>query len=469
MIWQENVNYIVMLANYWPNVGESLVYGDIQVDYLNSEIYADFEYRTFTVQCNNEERTIEQLHFVSWPDHGVPLYSQSLVPFLRKLLTIPQGKAPVVVHCSAGVGRTGTIILCDLCLRMAAREGVVDVLKHQHNLRQQRANLVDNVEQYKLAHLVLLECLIAPQTNLPCDDSIAKSIEKIIQSNSLQHHMEYLKNTEWQDHAMQASLPTAPEPQWATKNRFQDIVPSAYGRVYISRYPVSDEHSDYINAVEVDGFRAPQRFIATQQPLPHTVSDFWRMVDEKEVTTIISLNRINKDDLESCIFWPTEKVEEIKPVPYLKLRFHNKTKHENYAIITLHLYNNKNKSNKRTVNLISFKRWPSNKIIPDNKDDLLKLWEETDRVSRGNKNPIIVTCHNGATACGLFLALTFLIEKILLEQQCDVCLAVRAVRRNRKQFVNEKDQFIFLYQSALLYLSGFSLYSNFSPASTSNN
>ncbi|XP_031348305.1 receptor-type tyrosine-protein phosphatase delta-like isoform X2 [Photinus pyralis] len=480
MIWQENVNYIVMLANvieggkkkteqYWPNLGESLVYGDVQIDYLHSEIYADYEYRTFAVQCKNEERTVEQLHFVSWPDHGVPLYSQSLVPFLRKLLTIPQGKAPVVVHCSAGVGRTGTIILCDLCLRMAAREGVVDVLKHQHNLRQQRANLVDNVEQYKLAHLVLLECLIAPQTNLPCDDSISKAVEKIIDSNSLQHHMEYLRDTEWQDHVMQASLPAAPQPEWANKNRFEEIVPSIHGRVYLTRYPVSDEHSDYINSVEVDGFRAPQRFIVTQQPLPHTVSDFWRMVDEKEVTTIISLNKITNDDIESCLFWPTQHVEEINPVPYLKIKYQNKTKQESFSITTLHLRNNKNKKSiKRVISLISFKRWAANEIVPTDMDGLLKLWEETDRVSRGQNSPTVVTCHNGSTACGLFLALAFLIEKINLEQQCDVCLAVRTVRRNRKQFVSEKEQFVFLYRAALLYLSGFSLYSNFSPASTSN-
>lgn len=66
--------------------------------------------------------------------------------------------------------------------------------------------------------------------------------------------------------------------------------------MYLSRYPVTDEHSDYINAVEVDGFQCPEMFIATQQPLPNTVSDFWRMIDEKEVTTIVSLNEINKDD-----------------------------------------------------------------------------------------------------------------------------------------------------------------------------
>lgn len=74
------------------------------------------------------------------------------------------------------------------------------------------------------------------------------------------------------------------------------LLAAGYGRVYLSRFPVNDEYSDYINAVEVDGFRCPQQFIVTQQPLKETVPEFWRMVDEKEVTTIVSLNKINLAD-----------------------------------------------------------------------------------------------------------------------------------------------------------------------------
>lgn len=70
------------------------------------------------------QQQIEHLHYTAWPDHGVPLYTQSVVTYLKKLLATPPGNGPVVVHCSAGVGRTGTIILCDICLHRAAAEGV---------------------------------------------------------------------------------------------------------------------------------------------------------------------------------------------------------------------------------------------------------------------------------------------------------------------------------------------------------
>ncbi|KAF2886877.1 hypothetical protein ILUMI_19296, partial [Ignelater luminosus] len=354
MIWQENVNYIVMLTNvveggkkkseqYWPNVNECLEFGDIKVEYYSSRVFANYEYRTFAVTKNDVKRTVEQLHFTSWPDHGVPLYSESLVPFLQKLLAIPQGTSPVVVHCSAGVGRTGTIILCDLCLRMAAREEIVDVLKHQHNLREQRVNLVNNIDQYKLVHLVLLECLVPMRTSITCDEKAESTILQLLESERLQQQMQYIDDTAWQDQAMRPSTEVIAKPEWSTKNRFQDITPSGYGRVYLSGFPVNDEHSDYINAIEVDGFRCPQQFIVTQQPLRETVPEFWRMIDEKEITTIVSLNKINLANETSCIFWPTAKVNEIHPVPYLKVQFHNKVDNNYYNIITIHMYNTKDK------------------------------------------------------------------------------------------------------------------------------
>lgn len=74
------------------------------------------------------------------------------------------------------------------------------------------------------------------------------------------------------------------------------FITAAYGQVYLSKYPADDDYSDYINAVRVDGFRCPQQFIVTQQPLKHTVSDFWRMIDEQQVITIVSLNKINIGD-----------------------------------------------------------------------------------------------------------------------------------------------------------------------------
>ncbi|XP_011698918.1 PREDICTED: receptor-type tyrosine-protein phosphatase mu-like, partial [Wasmannia auropunctata] len=134
MIWQENVLIICMLANvvengkikceqYWPDIGKTMKYGAIIVLNKRHNVFADYCFRTFHVTYGEETRQIEHLHYTAWPDYGVPLYTHSVVTYLKKLLATPRGNGPVVVHSSADVGRTGIIILCDICLHRAAAEG----------------------------------------------------------------------------------------------------------------------------------------------------------------------------------------------------------------------------------------------------------------------------------------------------------------------------------------------------------
>ncbi|XP_056638630.1 receptor-type tyrosine-protein phosphatase delta-like [Diorhabda sublineata] len=471
MIWQTNVKYIVMLANiyengkkkvekYWPDINENKKYGDITVYYLSSNVFANFDIRTFTVSNNGEERQITQLHYTTWPDHGIPLYSQSLVPFLQKILKIPYGtKSPILIHCSAGVGRTGTIILSDICLRMAAGEGSIDFLAHLENLRNQRANLVDNIEQYKLAHLVVLDCLFGMRTAIPCNDDMRTIIESTLSNNGAKTQMKYILETQWQDSAMETMLEGEEvAPIYPEKNRFSDIVPKEY-RVHITRYPYQDDTSSYINAVSVDGFRHRGRFIATQQPMPNTIGDFWRMVWEKSCTVIISLNTINVKDKSVCKIWP-EKDEELDPVDFIKV-IHKKTQRlDFYRIVTVEILASQSTTNSLIVNILAMDNWKPQDLLPNSIEEFLTYMDAGDALSRLSEN-VIVTCYDGARACGLYIAMSFLREKMKLEQSCDVCLAVRTIRHSRKQFITSEEQYEFLYRASLTFITGFQSYSNF--------
>ncbi|XP_064211634.1 receptor-type tyrosine-protein phosphatase kappa isoform X2 [Tribolium castaneum] len=471
MVWEQNVMHIANLANvyeggkkkvekYWPDINETLQFGTISVQHLSTQVFADYEHRFFSVCQNNEIRKIDQLHFMSWPDHGVPLYSQSLVPFLQKLLKFPLSTySPIVVHCSAGVGRTGTILLCDICLRMAAREGTIDVLRNLEHLRQQRANMVDNIEQYKLAHLVILECLVGMHTSIGCTE-IKDSVNRILANGTATLQMRYLKNTQWQDQAMKTVAQIVEEvPIIEEKNRFKGIIPEIQGRVFLSRFPSEDETSSYINAVKVDGFRSPGRFIVTQQPMPNTLGDFWRLVEENDIRVILSLNDVNLKNKTSCRFWPTRSNPEMTPVPHITLKYLKNDLSESYNITTVQLIANSRKE-QFSVQIISVKHWTSGNNCPDNIGNFLTFWQESDAISR-RSNPILVTCYDGVTASGLYVALSFVIEKMNLEQVCDVCQAVRSVRHNREQFVQNVEQFEFLYKAALLYIDRFESYANF--------
>ena len=91
---------------------------------------------------------------------------------------------------------------------------------------------------------------------------------------------------------------------------------------------------------------------------------------------------------------------------------------------------------------------------------LVTLWQAAERISRGD-GPTVVLCHDGVTGCGLYLALSFLLERMAVERECDVCLAIRAIRRSRTDFVQSLEQMEYLYDAAITYLQYFETYANF--------
>ncbi|KRT83423.1 hypothetical protein AMK59_3364, partial [Oryctes borbonicus] len=318
MIWQENVEYIIMIANitengkkkveqYWPDINETNTYGDISVTFSERLVFAEYESKTFKVINQRKERTVSHLHFTCWPDHGIPFYPQSLAPFLKRIESIPSGRSPIVVHCSAGVGRTGTLILCDISLRMATNTGYVDLSYHLHKLREQRINLVDNISQYKLAHLALLHCLVEPDFTILCTEEMETEVNKIIVPKKISVQMKFIDDTFWQDEAMLSVSAKITEPVVPEKNRFSEILPDCYSRLVLIPDPPSDESSKYINAIKVDGFCELSKFIVTQYPLSNTVGDFWRLVDQNAVSVIICLNTLDLTDKTCCKFYPKLK------------------------------------------------------------------------------------------------------------------------------------------------------------------
>ncbi|XP_023233861.1 receptor-type tyrosine-protein phosphatase T-like isoform X2 [Centruroides sculpturatus] len=172
MIWQEKVCKIIISTNlvengktkcekYWADSRGT--FGSVTVTLLNSEIFADYVIRTFHVSKENEVREIKQFHFTTWPDHGVPIYAIVVSNFVLKTRTYkPKDKSPIVFHSSAGIGRTGTLILIDSMLDMAAAENHVDLLSQLHIMRQQRINMVETMKLSKICPLLkTTDCLTA--------------------------------------------------------------------------------------------------------------------------------------------------------------------------------------------------------------------------------------------------------------------------------------------------------------------
>nr|XP_042910259.1 receptor-type tyrosine-protein phosphatase mu-like [Parasteatoda tepidariorum] len=120
--------------------------------------------RTFSVTKEGEStsRSVRHFHYTGWPDHMVPTETLPLVALIQQTRRYkPDNKAPIVVHCSAGVGRTGVAILMDI---MMQKEGIVDFPAELDYMRQQRVSVIETKEQYIFAHQAVYDFFAGNET-----------------------------------------------------------------------------------------------------------------------------------------------------------------------------------------------------------------------------------------------------------------------------------------------------------------
>ncbi|KAI1238031.1 hypothetical protein IHE44_0014133, partial [Lamprotornis superbus] len=174
MIWEKNIYSIVMLTKcveqartkceqYWPDK-QPKSYGDIIVTMVSEVVLPEWTIRDFTVEKSNtpESHMVRQFHFTSWPDHGVPETTDLLISF-RHLVHEYNSQnpmdSPTLVHCSAGVGRTGTFIAIDRLIQQMEMESSVDVYGVVYDLRMHRPLMVQTEDQYVFLNQCVMDII----------------------------------------------------------------------------------------------------------------------------------------------------------------------------------------------------------------------------------------------------------------------------------------------------------------------
>lgn len=133
---------------------------------------------------------MRQFQFTAWPDHGVPDYPTPLLIFMRRVkAATPSDSGPMVVHCSAGVGRTGAFIVIDAMLERIKHEKTVDIYGHVTCLRAQRNYMVQTEDQYIFIHDALLEAVLSGNTEIPARN-LYTHIQKLTQPDGAATGME---------------------------------------------------------------------------------------------------------------------------------------------------------------------------------------------------------------------------------------------------------------------------------------
>ena len=152
---------------YWPDERGS-TYGSIRVHIQEILVIAQYTVRTFrlTKIGSKDERIVTQYHCTIWPDHGVPDYPTSFLQFVRKVMdSNPSNTGPVVVHCSAGVGRTGVFITLHSQLSRIVSERNLNVFHFVRSMRYNRCFMVQT-EVSVMITLIVYKCNIIPKSKL---------------------------------------------------------------------------------------------------------------------------------------------------------------------------------------------------------------------------------------------------------------------------------------------------------------
>ncbi|CAG5124737.1 unnamed protein product, partial [Candidula unifasciata] len=171
LLWEQKSDIVVMLTNlveqgkqkceqYWPETTD-LELGEIIVKLLSSQVLSDCVIRKLQLIKNQATHTVTQYHFTTWPDKSVPSTPWALVDFQQRVFSQPTNK-PIVIHCSAGVGRTGTFIALRNVIKEAEDTGHMDFYTTLCKLRQDRINMIQTVEQFIFLHeaaQVAIACL----------------------------------------------------------------------------------------------------------------------------------------------------------------------------------------------------------------------------------------------------------------------------------------------------------------------
>ncbi|XP_073797528.1 receptor-type tyrosine-protein phosphatase H isoform X2 [Danio rerio] len=175
MVWEQKSSAIVMVTNctedgmvkceqYWPLDNTPCLYGNLLVAVKSENKSESWTLREFHVKnkMTSDTRIVHHFHFTAWPDHGVPCGTEDLIQFrelVRQHIESPFSAGPTVVHCSAGVGQTGTLIALDVLLQQLNREKAVGVAAFVKEMRLSRPLMVETESQYVFLHQCILDSL----------------------------------------------------------------------------------------------------------------------------------------------------------------------------------------------------------------------------------------------------------------------------------------------------------------------
>ncbi|XP_045061690.1 receptor-type tyrosine-protein phosphatase C [Coregonus clupeaformis] len=482
MVWEQQSSIIVMVtrceegnrnkcAQYWPSPErEAEIFEEFVVKLNREDHCPDYIIRQLSLTNKREksaEREVTHIQFTSWPDHGVPGEPHLLLKLRRRVNAFKNlFSGPIVIHCSAGVGRTGTYMGIDAMMEGLEAEGRVDIYGYVVKLRRQRCLMVQVEAQYILIHQALIEHNQFGETEISLAElhptlGTLKQRDPGNEPTLLEAEFQRLpRYKNWR------TFNTGINEENKKKNRYSSVIPYDYNRVLVkleddSSHDQDDDDDDddssdeedeestkYINATHIDGYWCQKSLIAAQGPLADTTADFWQMVFQKRVKTIVMLSDLTEGDQEFCsAYWGDEK----KTFRDIEVELTATETLPAYTTRSIQLRHPKRKESQQ-VKQYQFLKWAGRELPekPQDLTDMIKNIKQT--CGYGNSKPerilpVVVHCNDGSSRSGIFCALWNIMDSAETEKLLDVFQVAKALRKERQGMIHSLEQYQFLYDA----------------------
>uniref|UniRef100_T1KVD1 Protein-tyrosine-phosphatase n=1 Tax=Tetranychus urticae TaxID=32264 RepID=T1KVD1_TETUR len=496
MVWEQNSYIIVMLTKifdfirvmccqYWPiETNKPVMYGPMEVTLLTEEPLADFTIRTLrlrrpgssdhvsskrpTPTPSYKERVVYQFQYYNWPTHSCP-FVNSLLQYRRRIriymneVSKENIVGPTIVHCSDGCGRTGAYLCIDANLEFCDEDNSFDIFGYTKKMRQARKGMIETMDQYKFVYSFLEEAYLSGKTWFPVSE-LAQQMKYKSMKDTLtglnEYQREYQKIVKMSPEFTIGDCAGGYRIENRAKNRDVAIIPPDNHRPYLTTFQ-SNDSTDYINAVFVDGYTRSREYIVTEWPLAHTIPDCWSLIYDHDCNSVIVLS--HPEDIHAYpTFWPNEKEKRRKFGPVFTVdlvSFNHYTNIKswifriNKKVVSLTELMSGVKGVPKTTQFFQITCWPQGHKVPSSTNALVEMMNMVERWrQRTTYGPVCVIAANGRSRVGVYCAANVAIEQVVQHGEVDVFQAVKTVRRNRPKLIENETEYKYCYDLILHYV-----------------